>query len=98
MGLNSANEIQRLRFILKSSVLGTSKMALASTHSLMLSKDSTGIHSERGLLGSDGGNTSNRARADLNGSASDAGCMGRSDSSSVFFGSAEGTESCGVDF
>lgn len=98
-GLNSASEMQRLLLILISSLSVATKAAickaLALLHSWTLSKDSTGIHSERGLLGSEGGNTSNRLLAGLNGSTSDAPCFERPELSSVFLCSpVEETDGC----
>ena len=84
-----ANEMQRLRVILKSSVSGATKTAICKVLALLqsstLGKDSTGIHSERGLPGSDGGDASNRVFADANSSTSDAAGVKRSDLSSAFF-------------
>jgi hypothetical protein len=59
------------------SVLGKSMLSTVETpickalkHSTALSKDCTGIHSDRGLPGSDGGNTSKYLGADPDGSTS----------------------------
>jgi hypothetical protein len=88
-GLNSASEMHRLRVILKSSVSRATKTAickdLALWHSSRLSKDSTGIHSDRGLAGSDGGNTSSRLLADPKGSTSDVPWVERRKQSSALF-------------
>src|SRR5262245_42821515 len=66
--------------------------SLARAHSSTLAKDFTGIHSERGLSGSDGGNASNRLLADSNGS-SDATWLERAKLSSTSLCSPRGTRS-----
>jgi hypothetical protein len=81
-GLNSASEMQRLLSVPKltdalvslgKSVFSTIETPIgkALKHSAALSKDSTGVHSDRGLPGSNGGNTSKYLGADPNGSTSD---------------------------